>query len=96
MRFSMITVLSLAATVQETVASSCRIVYTKHACCWGGKNGLDACRRQRGGANVCNAPSMEHNFCQNVERNGTDIRVSETCDADCCSTVTGHGISCPS
>ncbi|OHW93752.1 ec16 protein [Colletotrichum incanum] len=105
MRFSLIAVLTLAAATQEAFASSvicttlsekqCRIADVKDNCCWGGSNGRDACLRQRGGANVCRSPNMAWNFCRNVYKQGTQTPVSETCDADCCDTVTGWGIGCP-
>ncbi|GJC98616.1 hypothetical protein ColKHC_07442 [Colletotrichum higginsianum] len=98
MRFSLIAVLTLAAATQEVLASHCRIADLAEDCCWGGNNGRDACLRQRTGANVCRSPHMAHNFCRNVYREGSDgkqVAISETCDADCCSTVTGKGIGCP-
>ncbi|OLN87952.1 hypothetical protein CCHL11_00125 [Colletotrichum chlorophyti] len=75
--------------------NQCQIARSKANCCWGGSNGEDACLRQRGGANVCRRPPEASNFCTNVFRQGTQIPVSETCDADCCDTITGWGIGCP-
>ncbi|KAF9873233.1 hypothetical protein CkaCkLH20_09396 [Colletotrichum karsti] len=95
MRFSAIIFLTLAAAAQEAVAASCRIADFKSDCCWGGSNGQDACLRQRGGANVCRSPGESSNFCRNVNKAGTQTKVSATCNADCCDTNTGFGIGCP-
>ncbi|KAF6803212.1 hypothetical protein CMUS01_15145 [Colletotrichum musicola] len=79
MRFSIFVVLGLATAAQDAMAASCRIAESKANCCWGGSNGLSACLRQRGGANVCRSPSEATNFCQNVNIEGQNIKVSKTC-----------------
>ncbi|KAF6811927.1 ec16 protein [Colletotrichum plurivorum] len=105
MRFSLFVVLGLATAAQEAMAASqhgscltsfqCRIAESKANCCWGGSNGISACLRQRNGANVCNSPSEAANFCKNVNIEGQNIKVSETCNADCCDTKTVFGTGCP-
>ncbi|KAK6217265.1 hypothetical protein QIS74_07379 [Colletotrichum tabaci] len=98
MRFSLIAVLTLAAATQDVFAAHCRITDVAEDCCWGGNHGWDACRRQRKMRGMCRPSRMGSNYCRNVYRegpDGTQISISETCDADCCSTLTGEGIGCP-
>ncbi|TQN69560.1 hypothetical protein CSHISOI_05947 [Colletotrichum shisoi] len=98
MRFSLIAVLTLAAATRDVLASHCQIAEIASDCCWGGNNGKDACLDQRSRANVCRSGGMADNFCRNVYRPGPDgkkIAISETCKADCCSTITGEGMGCP-
>ncbi|GKT52458.1 uncharacterized protein ColSpa_12639 [Colletotrichum spaethianum] len=101
MLFTKIAFLGLVYTT-GTLAASCRIYgwfsgdSVLDNCCWG--KGQKACTNQnRGGtprgtsAQYCSEQSPS--FCENVMLNGKPI--SETCDADCCSTTTGWGIGCP-
>ncbi|KAM0424372.1 hypothetical protein ACHAPT_010520 [Fusarium lateritium] len=56
-------------------------------CCWGGKQGSDACFRQAKSW-ICN-DGRSKDFCRNI---GIP---SSKCNADCCDTRTGWGKPCP-
>ncbi|KAH6696452.1 hypothetical protein BKA61DRAFT_683152 [Leptodontidium sp. MPI-SDFR-AT-0119] len=58
-------------------------------CCWGGKNGRDACQRQLVATPEACDNEESDNYCIN---NGV---TNAQCDADCCAISTGFGIGCP-
>ncbi|KAK1624375.1 hypothetical protein BDP81DRAFT_398468 [Colletotrichum phormii] len=94
MQFSVvITAVLSAIAVPAVLAAECKVGRNSPQtdCCWG--KGQKSCMNQNGDSVWCASNSA--NFCYNVKRQGTQIPVSDTCDADCCDTVTGWGIGCP-
>lgn len=93
----------------KTLRPQCTIDGTDPNCCWGGKDGSDACSRQNGGAgcvlgaewgNFCKNRGIPYSKCVGVPSN----RFGPPChfltrtsyqSADCCDTRTGKGKGCP-
>ncbi|KAM0325131.1 hypothetical protein ACHAQA_007670 [Verticillium albo-atrum] len=79
--------LLIAAIAASSANAACQIAGSIDPnCCWGGKNGRDACLRQNGG---CSFGSDPGNYC-------TSFGIGrDRCGADCCDTRTGWGKPCP-
>ncbi|KAJ0165543.1 hypothetical protein CTA2_10892 [Colletotrichum tanaceti] len=87
---------ALATRVGGSILSRevrCYAGWKRVDCCWG--KGVGSCTAQYTGTDSSWCSFDDAHFCRNVMRKGTNTPVSETCDADCCDTTTGHGIPCP-
>ncbi|KAK0642606.1 hypothetical protein DIS24_g8831 [Lasiodiplodia hormozganensis] len=81
-------IIAFAFVASASAACTMQVDSTDPNCCWGGKNGMDACFRQAK-SQTCRDPNERKNFCVNM-----GIPRSK-CDADCCDTRTGWGKPCP-
>ncbi|KAJ4308158.1 hypothetical protein N0V84_012267 [Fusarium piperis] len=81
-------IIALAALVNG-INAACQIgASIDMNCCWGGKQGSDACSRQAKSV-ICSIDGKSKDFCRNI---GIP---SSKCNADCCDTRTGWGKPCP-